>query len=339
VTQADPTTKEGRWEAPGPSEFEVKCQIGEGLTSSVYLARIKRANEFSSGLESKCVLKVMRKDHKLLDGQLVGEVAVREISILSDVQSCPFVIRMFGTFSTDQYLFLVTEWAPCDMFQLMTDNFGSYRFWCNVRIYAGQVLLALEHLHQAGYIYCDLKPENLLVCHDGSLKVSDMGLATRFPEPGKLLYRMCGTSEYMSPEMVCRKGYSYMTDIWSFGVFVYELLTCSTPFQAGDGEPQGNAHVVERLRNHTKITFPPDVTVEKAAKELVFGLLTRAEDKRLGAKDPPGNYQSIKSQAWFTDMNWKALARGLHTPSIFPRFAPETMIPCKGKLPWMDDAE
>jgi polo-like kinase 1 len=65
-----------------------------------------------------------------------------------------------------------------------------------------------------------------------------MGLAVRFPEPGKLLYRVCGTSEYMSPEMVCRKGYSYMTDIWSFGVFVYELLTCSTPFHAADGEQQ-----------------------------------------------------------------------------------------------------
>jgi hypothetical protein len=56
------------------------------------------------------------------------------------------VIRMFGTFSTEGYLVLVTEWAPCDFFQLMTDNFGSYRFWCNVRIYAGQVRCASARL-------------------------------------------------------------------------------------------------------------------------------------------------------------------------------------------------
>ena len=56
------------------------------------------------------------------------------------------MIRMFGTFSTEGYLFLVTEWAPCDFFQLMTDNFGSYRFWCNVRIYAGQVRCASARL-------------------------------------------------------------------------------------------------------------------------------------------------------------------------------------------------
>lgn len=109
---------------------------------------------------------------------------------------------------------------------------GVCRYWCNVRIYAAQVLLALEHIHGLGYIYCDLKPENLLVCTDGSVKISDLGLAAQMPEDGKKLFRVCGTSEYMSPEMICRKGYGFMTDIWSYGIFIYELLTCITPFQA-----------------------------------------------------------------------------------------------------------
>lgn len=70
----------------------------------------------------------MQKNKKLMDGQTVGEVAKRELEILQDVQSSPFVIRMFGTFETEDYLFMVTEWAPCDFFQLMTDHFSTHRY-------------------------------------------------------------------------------------------------------------------------------------------------------------------------------------------------------------------
>lgn len=110
---------------------------------------------------------------------------------------------------------------------------GPCRYWCNVRIYAGQVLLALEDLHKKELMYRDLKPENLLVCVDGSVKLSDLGLATHFPKNDERVTRVCGTPEYMSPEMLTQSngsGYNYMTDIWSYGIFIYELLTSSTPF-------------------------------------------------------------------------------------------------------------
>eukprot|EP00241_Pyramimonas_parkeae_P003767 CAMPEP_0114248102 /NCGR_PEP_ID=MMETSP0058-20121206/13385_1 /TAXON_ID=36894 /ORGANISM="Pyramimonas parkeae, CCMP726" /LENGTH=667 /DNA_ID=CAMNT_0001361469 /DNA_START=24 /DNA_END=2027 /DNA_ORIENTATION=- len=306
---------------PGPTlmDFEVQFEIGEGLTSQVFLASIKGAKQLAPDKDDRVVLKSMRKDLVLEDRSVVKEVAEAEIAMLARAQQSRHVVRMMGWFESRTHIYLVMEWAPCDFFQLMSDHFGSERYWCNVRIYAAQVLMALEDIHRLGLIYCDLKPENLLVCMDGSLKLTDLGLAVPFPTGGERAQRACGTPEYMSPEMLSSSsGFNHMTDIWSFGIFVHEILTGTTPFK-NSSEDGFAGSTFNQIRRHTSIHMLVNSEVTVQARNFIMGILKCDPAQRFGSQDIPGKYVSIRKHPWLASLNWKALEKGMNTPSIFPR--------------------
>jgi serine/threonine protein kinase len=87
-----------------------------------------------------------------------------------------------------------------------------------VKFYASQICLALGHLHKNKIIYRDLKPENIFLDSDGYIAMGDFGLSKVL---NKEAFTFCGTPEYISPEIISEKGYSFETDWWSFGVFMY----------------------------------------------------------------------------------------------------------------------
>eukprot|EP00959_Pyramimonas_sp_CCMP1952_P453543 9468396-Pyramimonas_sp.AAC.1 len=80
----------------------------------------------------------MCKDTMLSDSRRIGDLAAQEGLMVAQMQDCNFIMRMYGSFETEEYFFMCCEWAPCDFFQLMTDFFGTYRYFCNVKIYAAQ---------------------------------------------------------------------------------------------------------------------------------------------------------------------------------------------------------
>lgn len=92
------------------------------------------------------------------------------------------------------------------------------------REYITAVVAAVHHMHSCNIIHRDLKPENVLIAGDGTLKVADFGCAVLVPPPHSPRMTLCGTPEYLAPEMIHQSGHGFPVDIWAIGIFIYELL-------------------------------------------------------------------------------------------------------------------
>ena len=178
---------------------------------------------------------------------------MNETRILSSI-SHPFVTNKYAALVTRTNLLLVMEFCPGgDLFdQLYRHKSFSLK---DVRIFSSQILLPLEYLHALGIVHRDLKLENVLVAQDGALKLTDFGFAK------KIKYRswtLCGTPEYLAPEIILEKGHGKAVDWWAFGVLFYEMLNGTSPFEAED-------HLATyRKVLEGRVSYPQDMDADAA---------------------------------------------------------------------------
>ncbi|KDO34001.1 AGC protein kinase [Saprolegnia parasitica CBS 223.65] len=152
-----------------------------------------------------------------------------EKKILEQLRGHPFVVTLFSTFATPDEVHFVLEYCPGgELFYHLHqhDHFNE----AIVRFYAAEVLCALKSLHSANIVYRDLKPENVLLDAQGHIRLADFGFCKDLGDCDRT-YSFCGSPEYLSPEMIARRGHSTATDMWSFGCFCYELAVGHPPFQ------------------------------------------------------------------------------------------------------------
>ncbi|XP_038861729.1 ribosomal protein S6 kinase alpha-4-like isoform X2 [Salvelinus namaycush] len=173
-----------------------------------------------------------------------------------------------------------------------------------VRIYIGEIILALEHLHKLGIVYRDIKLENILLDSEGHLVLTDFGLSKEFLEEEKeRTYSFCGTIEYMAPEIIRGKsGHGKSVDWWSLGILMFELLTGASPFTL-EGERNSQSEVSKRILR-CEPPFPSMIGV--VAQDLLRKLLVKDPHKRLGSG--PRGAEDIKSHAFFKGLSWSDLA-------------------------------
>lgn len=216
----------------------------------------------------------------------------RERKILRTVRH-PFLVKYENHFKDLANLYLVMEYvAGGDLFSHLRRirHFNE----STVNFYASQLVLSLEYLHFMGIIYRDLKPENLMLDVDGFIKITDFGFSKKIDD-GKTS-TMCGTPEYLAPELIKGEDYSYSVDWWTFGIILFEFLNGFTPFRS--------SNLLETLHKIVKghLVYPPSMKfVNDECKDLISTLLNVNPNERL--TDP----SLIRSHRYFIAVDWVAL--------------------------------
>ncbi|XP_077498643.1 serine/threonine-protein kinase PLK1-like [Amblyomma americanum] len=180
--------------------------LGKGAQGQCYEFMDKKANVVYAG-------KIVSKSH--LKSEMNRQCLEEEINIHRTLCH-KHVVRFHSHFEDAKNVYIILELCTRPSLEevhkcreTLTEP--------EVRHLLRQLLLACEYLVQEQVIHRDLKPGNLLLTAGSQLKVADFGLATRVHYPGQLMTSICGTTNYMAPEMLTRKGYSYEADIWAIG--------------------------------------------------------------------------------------------------------------------------
>lgn len=267
-------------------DFSLQRTLGTGSFGRVHLVQSRHNHRFYA-------IKVLKKAQVVKMKQV--EHTNDERRMLQRVKH-PFLITLWGTFQDSKNLYMVMDFVEGgELFSLLRK---SQRFPNPVaKFYAAEVTLALEYLHAQHIIYRDLKPENLLLDRHGHLKITDFGFAKEVPD---ITWTLCGTPDYLAPEVVSSKGYNKSVDWWSLGILIFEMLCGFTPFW-DSGSP---VKIYENILRG-KIKYPPYMHPD--AVDLLSQLITPDLTKRLG--NLHGGPDDVKNHPWFAEVTWDRLLR------------------------------
>lgn len=183
------------------------------------------------------------------------------------------------------------------------------------RFYGAQIASVFEYLHSHDIVYRDLKPENIMIGDDGYLKLIDYGFAKKVL---KRTYTICGTPEYIAPEILLNKGHSKPVDWWTFGILIYEMHAGHAPFV--DDDPM---NIYKKIIN-TKPRYPDGF--DSKLKSLVKHLLRRDLSKRYG--NLVSGVADIKDHRFFQSITYpELLAKRMtapHVPAVSPPSSSES---------------
>ncbi|CAK8686339.1 unnamed protein product [Clavelina lepadiformis] len=265
--------------------------LGQGGFGCVKLVRVPGL------LKSAFALKCIRKAKIIKTGQQQHVLAERNIML---AMKSPFIGTLYRTYKDDTHVYMLMDaYLGGEVYGVLKRQ-GALND-ASARFCAACVLEALDYLHLRGIVYRDMKPENLMLDHKGYIKLVDFGFAKRV-RFGYKTWTFCGTPEYFPPEILTNTGHDFSADYWSFGILIYELLTRTTPFFAGD-----DMTVYENILGGIDgVKFSK--RVGKSAEVLVRALCRLEPRDRLGYQK--GGVNDIRKQRWFQGFDWQGLRAG-----------------------------
>uniref|UniRef100_A0A8C7FVV7 Ribosomal protein S6 kinase alpha-5 n=1 Tax=Oncorhynchus kisutch TaxID=8019 RepID=A0A8C7FVV7_ONCKI len=287
----------GHIERVGIENFELLKVLGTGAYGKVFLVR--KVSGHNAG--QLYAMKVLKKA-TIIQKAKTAEHTRTERQVLEHIRQSPFLVTLHYAFQTDTKLHLILDYVNGG--ELFTHLVQRVRFKeQEVALYSGEMVLALEHLHQLGIVYRDLKLENILMDSSGHIVLTDFGLSKEFDELERA-YSVCGTIEYMAPEIAVggEAGHDMAVDWWSLGVLMYELMTGGSPFTV-DGDDNSHTDIAKRISKKDP-PFPKDMG--PLAKDLIQGLLIKDPKKRLGSG--PDGAENVKKHPFYQKINWEDLA-------------------------------
>ncbi|TEB26289.1 AGC/NDR protein kinase [Coprinellus micaceus] len=318
-------------------QFHIIAQVGQGGYGEVYLARKQDSGEV-------CALKKMRKRtlHKMDE--------IRHILVERDILTAtktPWLVRLLYAFQDPEHVYLAMEYVPGGDFRTLLNNSGVLKEE-HARFYIGEMFAAVNELHKLGYIHRDLKPENFLVDGTGHVKLTDFGLATGALNPKRIeslkikldkvkdnplvqrstmerrsIYRsirnedpryadsIVGSPDYMAPEVLRGKPYTYSVDYWSLGCILFEFLAGFPPFSGSTPEETWT-----NLKNWTKVLRRPEYD---RPEDLIFNLSDIAWDAvvRLIAHASVryATLEQVQDHPFFKGVKWEDM-RAVRAPFV-----------------------
>jgi len=274
--------------------FTIGATLGTGTFGRVRLVSydFKKIQYFA--------LKMLKKTEIIRLKQV--EHIKAEKNILTRINH-PFIVNLYASFQDEKNLYMLMEYVIGGELFSQLRKVGRFSNDTS-RFYAAEIVLALEYLHERNIVYRDLKPENLLIDKDGHMKITDFGFAKHVEDR---TWTLCGTPEYLAPEIIQSKGHGKAVDWWALGILIYEMLAGYPPFY--DENPFG---IYQKILAG-KIEFPRHF--DPNAKDLVKKLLLADRTKRYGCLK--NGAEDIKRHKWFRGIDWpRALNREMRPPFV-----------------------
>lgn len=262
--------------------------LGVGTFGKVWLVNSKKTR-------ISYALKMLAKREIIGHHQVEG--VIREKNIMSSICH-PFVVNLISTFQDERSLYMLIELVQGgELFSVIHTETRDGIPNPNARFYAACILESLSHLHHRHICYRDLKPENILIDSKGYGVLVDLGFAKIVMDK---TYTLCGTPEYLAPEIILSKGHDKGVDYWAFGVLIYEMLVGRSPFYTyGSDQVSLFKRIVQ-----VKYGFPQGV-VNDLAQDLITRLIVRRQANRFGCL--ARGDMDIRDHPWFTVIDTEKL--------------------------------
>ncbi|XP_032027197.1 aurora kinase C isoform X1 [Hylobates moloch] len=241
-------------------DFEIGRPLGKGKFGNVYLARLKESHFIVA-------LKVLFKSQIEKEG--LEHQLRREIEIQAHLQH-PNILRLYNYFHDARRVYLILEYAPRgELYKELqkSEKLDEQRTATIIEELAD----ALTYCHDKKVIHRDIKPENLLLGFRGEVKIADFGWSVHTPSLRRKT--MCGTLDYLPPEMIEGRTYDEKVDLWCIGVLCYELLVGYPPFES-------TSHS-ETYRRILKVDVRFPLSMPLGARDLISKLLRYQPLERL----------------------------------------------------------
>eukprot|EP00943_MAST-04B_sp_MAST-4B-sp1_P006890 g6890.t1 len=313
----------------GVNDFESLAIVGKGAFGEVRLVREKKTGELFA-------LKAMVMEAMKMKNQI--EHIRAEQNILAEANTS-WLVKLQYSFKDDINLYLAMEFmAGGDLMSLlMKEDILNENA---VQFYAVEASLAVQCVHDLGYVHRDLKPDNILIDHHGHLKLTDLGLAKKHQtvntnDPNFMkktfdtsssstslakgsqakhrtrnqLFSTVGTPDYIAPEVLGGEGYGSECDWWSLGVIFFECLVGYPPFYSD--QPMDTCR---KIMNWKRVLKFPEESLSHLSKEsitFVKELICDRED-RLCYKN---GIEDVKTHPWLKDFKWDSV-RSMKAPYL-----------------------
>eukprot|EP00455_Lapot_gusevi_P054030 TRINITY_DN855_c0_g1_i4.p1 TRINITY_DN855_c0_g1~~TRINITY_DN855_c0_g1_i4.p1 ORF type:complete len:419 (+),score=117.03 TRINITY_DN855_c0_g1_i4:104-1360(+) len=279
------------------NDFELLVVVGKGSFGKVMQVRKKDTGKIYA-------MKVLKKENLIKRKQVAHTITERRV--LEEIDH-PFVVSLRYAFQTEDKLYMILDYFTGGELFYHLKNEGKFSEE-RARLYAAEIILALECLHANGIIYRDLKPENILLDNEGHIRLTDFGLSKDSIKGESLAHTFCGTPEYLAPEVLQGQGHGKAVDWWSLGTLLYEMLTGLPPFY------NQNLNLMYQKILTDPLTFPDSLS--PAAQSLLAGLIERNVAARLGSGSTDA--EELKSHPFFQGLDWGKVYRKEYEPPFKP---------------------